>query len=290
MTSREPRWNWSPRARAAFAAIACLLGAALPGAHARADKSAPALYQWTDERGNVRYTPDPDRVPASQRGTLQLVDPGMPPPSATLQPAARPGPSPAPPPVMMPAASAPPAPLATPAAVATPAPVTPPAPAPGPVATPAPAPIATPAPVALPTPAPTPAPIAAPDAIPTPAETSAPAPIAAPAPTPAPASAPPPARAPIPVPAAAATPSPAPAPTAAAGPAPTAGDADREQQLAAAIAADQEALKTLISAPTAEGEPPIADSAQLREIARRLPELQAELSALRERRAPPAGP
>jgi hypothetical protein len=67
-------------------------------------------------------------------------------------------------------------------------------------------------------------------------------------------------------------------------------DATREQQLAAAIAADQEALKALISAPAVPGEPPLTDSPQLREIARRLPELQAELAALRERRAPSAGP
>jgi len=73
-------------------------------------------------------------------------------------------------------------------------------------------------------------------------------------------------------------------------PAPDTGDAAREQQLAAAIADDEEALKAMISAPIVDGEAPIADSAQLREIARRLPELQAELSALRERRTPPAGP
>jgi hypothetical protein len=69
-----------------------------------------------------------------------------------------------------------------------------------------------------------------------------------------------------------------------------AGDAEREQQLAAAIAADQDTLKALISTPPAPGEPPLTDSPQLREIARRLPEMQAELEALRQRRAPPAGP
>ena len=52
----------------------------------------------------------------------------------------------------------------------------------------------------------------------------------------------------------------------------------------------QAALKALISAPVADGDATLADSAQLREIARRLPGLQAELSALRERRAPRAGP
>ena len=73
-------------------------------------------------------------------------------------------------------------------------------------------------------------------------------------------------------------------------PALSAGEAAREQQLAAAIAADEEALKSLISAPVAEGAAPPGDAEQLREIARRLPALQAELTALRERRAPPAGP
>jgi hypothetical protein len=93
-------------------------------------------------------------------------------------------------------------------------------------------------------------------------------------------------------PADAAARAPAPAPTTAAGSvsAASAAETDREQQLAAAIAADEEALKALISAPTADGAPTLADSPELREIARRLPELQAELSALRERRAPPAGP
>jgi predicted aminopeptidase len=87
-------------------------------------------------------------------------------------------------------------------------------------------------------------------------------------------------------------PTPAPAPAPASTPAAASASADdaREQQLAAAIAADEEALKALISAPIPDSEARLADSAQLREIARRLPELQAELTALRERRAPPAGP
>jgi hypothetical protein len=255
MTSREPRWRGSPRARAAIAGLALLLGVALPGVHARAETSAPALYQWTDERGNVRYTPDPDRVPASQRGTLQLIAPGAPPPSASPRPAAQPGQIPAP------------------SAAATPAPSAPSAP-------PAPAPAAMPPPVAAPIPAATPAPAPAPVATPAPVSTPALPTTAAPAATPAPAISRAPATAPAPVA----------APAAAAAPAPAAGESEREQQLAAAIAADEEALKVLISAPIPEGGPPLADSAELREIARRLPELQAELSALRERRAPPAGP
>jgi hypothetical protein len=259
MTSRELRWTRSPRARAAVAGFALLLGAALPVVRAGAEPSAPALYQWTDERGNVRYTPDPDRVPSSQRGTLQRIEPGMPAPSAPPPPEAQPRPAPAP------------------SAVVSPAP---------PAPSPAPAPLAIPAPVATPTPTAAPVPVEAPAPPPEPmaAPLPAPAPAVASTPVSPPAAAPPPAPAPVPAPATA--PSAAPASP----PAPPADEGDREQQLAAAIAADEEALKALISAPIAAGDPPLADSAQLREIARRLPELQAELSALRERRAPPAGP
>jgi hypothetical protein len=90
--------------------------------------------------------------------------------------------------------------------------------------------------------------------------------------------------APIAAPGDAASPAPPPPPL------PVADAAAREQQLAAAIAADQEALKGLLAATPAPGEKALSDSPQLREIAHRLPELQAELAALRERQKPPAGP
>jgi len=236
MTSREPRWTRSPRARAAAAGLAILLGVALPGARAGAETSAPALYQWTDERGNVRYTPDPDRVPSSQRGTMQRLEPGGLPPSAPPRPAVQPSQVPAPSAVVSPA---PPAPSAPPVPVATPAPIAAPVPGPAEVSNPA-----LTAPAAL---------IPAPPPVSTPAAASTPAPAGVANATPR----------------GEADSAPEPAP------APAAGDAAREQQLVAAIA---------------DGEAPLADSAQLREIARRLPELQAELSALRERRTPPAGP
>lgn len=52
------------------------------------------------------------------------------------------------------------------------------------------------------------------------------------------------------------------------------------------IARDEEALKLLISQPAApDAEDPLLDSDELREIARRLPRLQADLAALHERRA-----
>lgn len=67
------------------------------------------------------------------------------------------------------------------------------------------------------------------------------------------------------------------APVAAAPPALTPTQRDRKAELEAQILRDEEALKTLISSAAADaGEP----SDELREIARRLPELQAELRAL----------
>jgi hypothetical protein len=215
MTSREPRWTRSSRARAAAAGLVLLLGVAIPATPPRAEKPTPALYQWTDDRGNVRYTPDPDRVPASQRETMQRLEPGAPATPRPPRASALPGQSPAPT-------------ALTPVAPTTPA--APPAPAAAPSSTPA-----------------------ASGVAPATARVGA---LSAPEPAPA----------------------------------LSAGEAAREQQLAAAIAADEEALKSLISAPVAEGAEPPVDSEQLREIARRLPALQAELTALRERRAPPAGP
>ena len=59
----------------------------------------------------------------------------------------------------------------------------------------------------------------------------------------------------------------APAAIPAPAPDPASGDATREQQLAAAIAADQEALKALISAPAVPGEAPLTDSPDLVKLA-----------------------
>lgn len=36
------------------------------------------LWQWVDSEGGVRYTPDPSRIPDSRRGSMVLVEPGMP--------------------------------------------------------------------------------------------------------------------------------------------------------------------------------------------------------------------
>jgi hypothetical protein len=233
MVPRDPRRRAA--ARVAGAALALLL---VCGQARAAD-----LYQWTDEQGNVRYTPDPERVPSGRRDTVIPLEPGAPrtpaaPPRAAPDPVA-PAPST---PREQPAGKAPaPAPSAAPIAPTSPTPATAPAPSA------APAPVPAPAPAATATPAPTPS------TTPPPAEPRAAPAVAAPAPL-------------------------------------AAADAEREQQLLAAIAADEDALKALISSEAQPGEPSPADSEKLREIAQRLPGLQAELAALRARRAPPARP
>jgi len=80
--------------------------------------------------------------------------------------------------------------------------------------------------------------------------------------------------------------------TAPGGPAPGSGAADdldaRIRELEAEIGRDEEALKQLISAPGADADTEV--SPELREIAARLPRLQAELASLQERRARRGGP
>ncbi len=76
------------------------------------------------------------------------------------------------------------------------------------------------------------------------------------------------------------------------GGAPVAADPGLEAQIAALereIARDQERLKELISAPPDQLEAPLPELPAFREIARRLPKLQANLRLLRRQRAPAAG-
>ena len=56
-------------------------------------------------------------------------------------------------------------------------------------------------------------------------------------------------------------------------------------ELEETIARDTEALKVMISQPATGDGDPLADSEELREIARRLPDLQAHLNRLRDQRA-----
>jgi hypothetical protein len=213
--------------RAASVALAAALLA--PAAFAE-------IWQWTDAEGVVRYTPNPDRVPQSHRGSLLKVERGM----------VLPAPSPAKPRVIY----APPEEIPFGAD---------PFEAPEPART-------------LESPEP---PEAEPSAAPGPARApEVPERLEAEPPT---------AFAPR------AAPSEAPAPSAAPGQEPEAPPAPRplsnaEQahrtQIEEQIAADQETLKELIARQAMEGDDPLRESPELREIARRLPALQAELRAL----------
>jgi hypothetical protein len=64
----------------------------------------------------------------------------------------------------------------------------------------------------------------------------------------------------------------------------------RIREVETAIARDEETLKLLIAEDPAEGRDSLAASRQLREIAQRLPGLQAELRSLRAQRAAQAAP
>jgi hypothetical protein len=192
------------------------------------------VWQWTDAEGVVRYTPNPDRVPASQRDSLVKLEPGMQvPPSSPSRPPVRYAP-----PEELPLGVDP---------------------------FEAPAPARTLEPLELPPaePAAAPEPARAPE-LPGPPE-------AEPSTTPraAPSEAPAPSAPPIEEP----EPPPPPRPLS---------DAEkaRRAELEEQIAADQEALKELLSRQPTEGGAPLRDSPELREIARRLPALQAELRAL----------
>jgi hypothetical protein len=63
----------------------------------------------------------------------------------------------------------------------------------------------------------------------------------------------------------------------------------RRAEIEAQIARDQEALKDLISRAEVEGDEPLRSSPELREIASRLPALQAELRDLETSGAPQEG-
>lgn len=238
------------RRRAARPLLLGLLLALLagPGA-ARAE-----LWRWVDEAGVARFTPDPDRVPLARRSTLVRVEPGMPP---------------APPP---PAASQrPPAIFAPPGD---------PALAEDPFNAPDrarevqretledPGEIVVEMPSAEPPPTSPPAPGG-------PTSRAAPATAALPeGPSAAPATA-----APLEASATPARPTSPPAP-----PALPAQREARRAELAAAIARDEETLKAHVSS---SGDASVVDTPELREIAERLPALQAELRALEAQSAAP---
>jgi len=289
------------RLQAAVALAAALLAPAAPA----------GVWQWTDAEGVVRYTPNPDRVPESQRGSLIKLEPGMqapaprasqppvryapaeelprgadpfaaPEPARTLEtPEAGPAAAPETEPTVKPA----PAPTSElPAQRAAKFP-TPPAPGSAPVETPAPRPAAAEAPASLTPPVEAPPPRAAaaeaPASLTPPVEApppraaaaEAPAPLTPPVEAPAPRAASVAAAVPQALPGEEPEPPPAPRPLS---------DTERARraQLEEQIAADEETLKELISKAPGGGDEPLRESAELREIARRLPALQAELRAL----------
>jgi hypothetical protein len=209
------------------------------------------LWRWVDEDGVARFTPDPDRVPVSRRSTLARVEAGMP---SVPQPEA--------------AAARPPAIFAPPG---------------------------DPALAEDPFNAPERAREVRGEVVGDPGEVVVEVPSAAPPrPTrPAPSSptsesAPPNAAAPE-RPAAPLATAPRPtSPEAVAGPpAPRALPPEREArraELAAEIARDEETLKAHVSS---SGDASVVDTPELREIAERLPALQAELRALEAQSAAP---
>jgi hypothetical protein len=224
------------------------------------------LWRWIDADGIARFTPDPDRVPAARRSTLVRVEAGMPPAPAPEPAVARPLPIFAPP--GDPALAQDPwnAPERAQEVegqtlrdtreivveLPTAEPPSPPPPLPGPPET------------AAPPPAP-------PEAAPPPLATAAP-----------------PSAPPEPEPTAQATAARPQSPPSVAPPAPEPplspdGEA-RRAELAAAIERDEEALKQHVSSGDA---PSIVASPELREIAERLPALQAELRALEAQSAAP---
>jgi hypothetical protein len=285
----------------------------------------PELWRWIDADGVVRYTPNPNYVPAAQRGTLARVELGMakpPEPEHVVKPAAifvPPGepaleadPFNAPAPARrVEAEIVAPVPLQTEAPAQRPAPTAATAPA-APVPRPAAAAAAPPGDVvpiagveseivSLDAPSDEAAPLAAtlpaappvasvPPEIP-PRAAVAPvvapvaagpelAPVAAVAPAVAPVAAGP-ELAPVAVPPAVAVVAPEP-PSVAVAPLPPELEA-RRAQLVAEIARDEEALKAHVSA---AGDQPLSASPELREIAHRLPALQAELRALEAQQDP----
>jgi len=279
---RDPRRRrLAPILRVALAA----LGLACFGVAAGGRAEQPTIYKWVDANGVAHYTTDRNRIPSSIRDRIEQRQPVI--------PAA---PAPAPPPDQ---AAAPWPGAAAPAVAPAPAAATEQAAAPAP------------AQASVPPAAGSAAPVggasdltrdAVPVANPPPATRGVA--VAAPPPfyaEPAQAAAPPAADAPRqPAPNAPATiesEGVAPEPTEARRtataelrprtPADAVEIAELDRQIAdleAKVAKDEDSLTTLISVPDQQRKGPLVDDPQFREIAKRLPKLQADLQALRERR------
>jgi uncharacterized small protein (DUF1192 family) len=78
------------RGAALVAVLACALSPAAPAASTDAAEPVAELYRWLDQNGDVRYSPDLDRVPSSRRSTVVRVIPESIPSAAAAAPAAAP--------------------------------------------------------------------------------------------------------------------------------------------------------------------------------------------------------
>lgn len=245
-----------PCGRSAGLALALLL--ACSAAHAERS----AVYRWFDESGVAHYTTQKDRIPREARDRVEEVGRSAAPSPQPARSDTAAGAATASPPAAAPATALPPA---APPSVAAPPPSGPRVMPEGDFEEP---PLGAHAPGASAT-RPQAAPAAA-TASPAVARPAAPA-------TPAVSAAPP--RAPAAVaPSADRAPAPEPAPLD-----PAALD-DRISALEEQVGRDEAALQDLLSQPRVDGAPRLADRTDFREIAQRLPKLQAELGALRQQR------
>lgn len=212
--------------------------------------SSAELYRWVDDLGVTHFTTDRDTIPRSHRDEAVAIGELRSPSPATraVAPPPEPGPTESAAPELVPV----------------------PAPDPAPAATP---------PLAMPAPVLSPAPDSRPGPQPTPEPDTTPAPSAAAKPIAARVTAPPEAEPAIS------------APTVFPGPAPEpaiAGDDPRASEVAeleAQIASDREKLRQMISTKRWDSAE-LASDPEIREIAERLPRLQAQLAALQAEPAP----
>ncbi len=259
MTPLRPR-------RGKCAGLAVALALALSGSTARAE--GPVVYRWIDGDGVAHYTSQSDRIPSDFRDSVQEIRRSGPrpegvaaaPPAATVSP---PRPAAAPPPV-----AAPPAPRITPE---------------GEFEEP---PLGSPIETRETTPSAKAAPAAGASAGVSTAARGGHAGGGTAANTPAPVAAPPPSGAPASV-AATPTAAPARADTVSSTPldSPDAVTLDeRIAELERQIDRDEAAIQQIISTPSGTDGVRVAEREDFRELAQRLPQLQASLKALRQER------
>ncbi len=263
----------------------------VPANAALAAGEAPVVYRWVDDQGVAHYTANLDRVPSSVRSRVNEVrGPSADAPDVrserfAVENAAPAGAAGAPAAISSPAppaapAAAAPTPAPAPTGVAEPATATGPAPVPAPVEAPAPVAPSEPSRATAETPGPPAAAEAAPHG---PPEAGGFEESAVPSTDTTLATVPPP------VPDVSAAPPPATGERDAGGSGSDAATLDaRIAAIEQEIARDEASLQNLLSEPTPEGGVQLADRPEFREIATRLPKLQADLRALQDQRTPTA--